>query len=336
MKNFVVSRSSRKVNCQLIIYFIFMFVCFYPVSVRSSDSEENKRILLFVSIEPQAYFVERIAGELVDVEVLVPPGKSPATFAPTPSLMVKLSKAKLFFSIGVPFEQAVIPKIKNFSTDLCIVDTAKGIELMPFNPSEREDSPLPHNSHDHKLLNTHDHKLLNTHDHKLLNTHDHKLLDPHIWMSPRLVKIQAANILDALLTVLPRHEAEFRRNYHDFMHDLESLNVKIRAALAPVKGETIFVYHPVFGYFAREYGLKQIAVEQGGKAPKGKELVKFIIKARKNRVHVIFVQSQFDRNTAEKMAAAIQGVVIPLDPLARDYINNLENMALTIKEVLSR
>ncbi len=315
MKNFVVSRSSRKVNCQLIIYFIFMFVCFYPVSVRSSDSEENKRILLFVSIEPQAYFVERIAGELVDVEVLVPPGKSPATFAPTPSLMVKLSKAKLFFSIGVPFEQAVIPKIKNFSTDLCIVDTAKGIELVPFNPSEREDSPPPppHN-----------------------NSHDHKLLDPHIWMSPRLVKIQAANILDALLTVLPRYEAEFRRNYHDFMHDLESLNVKIRAALAPVKGETIFVYHPVFGYFAREYGLKQIAVEQGGKAPKGKELVKFIIKARKNRVHVIFVQSQFDRNTAEKMAAAIQGVVIPLDPLARDYINNLENMALTIKEVLSR
>ncbi len=248
---------------------------------------------VFVSIEPQAYFVERIAGDRVAVEVLVPPGKSPAVYSPNPSQMARLSRAGIFFTIGVPFERSFMPKIRGTVQGLAIVDTTQGIALRQFAGGGT---------------------------------------DPHVWMNPVLVKRQAENICSALCRAIPESADVFRTNLGRFQADLDRLDQTIATALAPVTGENIFVFHPVFGYFADRYGLTQMAVEVEGKAPKGRELAGFINQARAAKARVIFVQPQFDTRTAGKIATAINGAVVPLDPLARDYLNNLVAMAQTIKK----
>ncbi|MBI9089798.1 MAG: zinc ABC transporter substrate-binding protein [Desulfobacterium sp.] len=258
----------------------------------ASQAGAEAPLSVFVSIQPQAYVVERIGKKRVAVEVLVPPGKSPATYAPRPSQMAKLSRATLFFSIGVPFEQALMPRIKGASQELTLVDTIQGIPLRRFADGGG---------------------------------------DPHIWMNPILMKQQAITICNALIQKAPGSTDYFRANLEGLLADLDRLDRTIAKALAPLAGETIFVFHPVFGYFADQYGLTQMAVEVHGKAPKGRELAHFIKQAKAARIRVIFVQPQFDTRTAQKIATAINGAVVPLDPLAKDYITNLTTMAGTIK-----
>ena len=248
---------------------------------------------VFVSIQPQAYLVDRIGEERVAVEVLVPPGKSPATYAPRPAQMTRLSRATLFFSIGVPFEQALMPKVKGASQGLTLVDTTEGISPRRFANGGR---------------------------------------DPHVWMSPVLMKKQAATVCNALCKAAPDSREYFRANLERLLADLDRLDERVAEALAPLAGETIFVFHPVFGYFADRYGLTQMAVEVAGKAPKGRALADFIKKAKAARIRVIFVQPQFDTRTAHKIATAINGAVVPLDPLAKDYMTNLTTMAQTIRQ----
>ena len=296
------------------------------------------KIEVFVSIAPQAYFVQRIGGDRVGVSVLVPPGKSPATYAPASAQMVKLSRSLLLFTIGVPFEDALIPKIRAMAPGLSIVDTSQGISLRQLDGGkEILDQTNGHGKKALPIANGGDGELEHSgegregHDH-----HDHgvKGHDPHIWMSPVLVKQQAQTICDALIALVPEDEERFRNNLHSFQRDLDLLDQKIASVLQPFQGDTIFVFHPVFGYFADAYGLRQLAVERGGKTPKGRDLVSFIQLAKKNSVRVIFVQPQFDQRVALKIASAIHGVVVPLDPLAQDYIENLSHMALTIQKAL--
>lgn len=268
----------------------------------------HKPLPVFVSIQPQAYFVKRIGGDRVSVDTLVMPGKNPATYAPSPGQMSHLAKAKVFFRIGVPFEDTLMPKIKNSSKDLLIVDTQKGILLRKMEGGRRD----------------------------MAGAHHLHTWDPHTWLSPLLVKKQAETIYKTIVHLDPLGEPEYGANYSAFIKDLDLLHKKIKESLAPVKGGTIFVFHPAFGYFADAYGLKQMAVETEGKAPKGKKLSMFIKKAKKAGVRVVFVQKQFDRSAAGSIANAINGAVIPLDPLAMDYIKSLEEMADKVAEALKR
>ena len=291
---------------------IGLFICPFTVW-----GDTGGKIEVFVSIAPQAYFVQRIGGDRLDVSVLVPPGKSPATYAPSSEQMVKLSRASLLFTVGVPFESTLIPKIKAMAPGLDIVDTRRGIALRTFEDSGE--------------LN---HDVTDEHESEQAHSHGREAIDPHIWMSPKLVKLQAGTMCDALCALAPADASFFKNNLDSFERDLDLLDKKIAQVLLPLRGQTLFVFHPVFGYFADAYGLKQLAVERGGKTPKGKDLASFIQLARENQVRVIFVQPQFDQRVAAKIAAAIGGAVVPLDPLARDYMENLSRMAQTIETSL--
>ena len=271
----------------------------------------GKLIPVFVSIPPQAYFVERIGGNDVSVEILLLPGKSPATYTPSPDQISKLSKAKLFFRIGVPFENPLIPKIGSMSKNLSVIDTRKGIRL------RKIESGLGNNQNKHESDNSYGH-------------------DPHIWLDPSLVKRQALTIYEALANVEPAEKAEYHANYVALINDLDALDKKIRKALEPVQGDALFVFHPAFGYFADAYGLRQVAVEVEGKAPKGKDLSIFIKRAKKEKVRVVFVQPQFDKTAALKIATAINGAVVSIDPLERNYIHNLEEMAEKVAKSLEK
>ncbi len=274
----------------------------------STEQADGSAIPVFVSIPPQKYFVERIGGPHVHVSVLVPPGQSHHSYEPTPRQVVDLSRARVFFCIGLPLERQIVGKATAAVKTLRVVETQAGIELAA-NPD-----------HDHD------------HDHG-----DHDCggeLDLHTWMSPRLVKIQARHIAAELVRLDPDRAADYERNLTAFEADLDDVDARIAVALEPLKGREFYVFHPAFGYFAQDYGLKQVAVETGGKQPTARQLERLIARARESGVKLIFVQPQFARQSAEAVAEAIGGAVLPMDPMAEDYLSNLLDIAAKIQQAL--
>jgi zinc transport system substrate-binding protein len=159
-------------------------------------------------------------------------------------------------------------------------------------------------------------------------------LDPHIWLSVQNALRIAGTIQKTLLRLDPGGREVYEAGYNRLVEDLQSLDRRIAEILAPVKGEPFFVFHPSFGYFADAYGLQQIAVETGGSEPSARQLARLIEEAKRLEVRVVFVQPQFSQKSAETIAAEIGGAVVPIDPLARDYIDNLERMARAVEEGL--
>jgi zinc transport system substrate-binding protein len=270
---------------------------------------EERRIDVVVSIVPQATFVERIGGEHVRAEVLVKPGQSPHVFEPTPRQMAALSDARAYFSIGLPFEAALLGKIRGLNREIEIIDTGRGIERRHL---EGEQELVGHAG--------------------LAETPDGT--DPHIWLSPRLVKIQARNICDGLASIDPARADTYRANLSSFLTDLDTLDAELTAAFAAVRGQSFFVFHPAFGYFADAYGLRQVPIEVAGKEPGPRELAAIVERARSEGVRIIFVEPQFSDKTARAVAREIGGAVVSVDPLARDYLANLRRIADEVQKGL--
>jgi zinc transport system substrate-binding protein len=153
-------------------------------------------------------------------------------------------------------------------------------------------------------------------------------------MSPPLARRQAQNILDALIRADPAGEEAYRAGFEGFAAELDRVHAELTAALAPLRGRELLVYHPAFGYFAREYGLKQVAVETGGKQPSARELARLIELARERGIRVVFVQPQFSQAGARAVAEAIGGAVVPLDDLPSDYLANLRDLSRKVQEAL--
>jgi zinc transport system substrate-binding protein len=245
-----------------------------------------------VSILPQKYFVERIGGERVDVNVMVPPGASPATYEPKSEQLTALGKAAAYLSIGVPFESAWLDRIASANSEMRLVDTTRGIEKVG--------------------------------------------QDPHIWLSPTLVKTQAQTIYEALAQLDPTHEAEYEINLDSFIADIDALDADIRKTLAGVENRKFMVFHPSWGYFARDYGLEMIPIEVGGQEPSAAELAGLITTAKEEGIRVIFAQPEFSTRDAETIAREISGEVLLISPLAPDWLDNLRQVAETFAEVLSK
>ena len=157
------------------------------------------------------------------------------------------------------------------------------------------------------------------------------ILDPHIWLSPALVKKQAALIVEGLKSIVPEHAIDFDTNYHMFLDKIDALDAEIKSTLQASKGLRFMVFHPSWGYFAKDYGLEQIPIEIEGKTPKPAQLVKLIRYARENDISVIFAQPQFSQKSAKVVAKEIKGEVIFADPLAEDWITNLRDIAEKFK-----
>ena len=154
--------------------------------------------------------------------------------------------------------------------------------------------------------------------------------DPHVWLSPRNAEKIVINIYNALVQVDPENEEYYRRNLEAYLRELENLDKDIREILRNVRNRRFMIYHPAWGYFAREYNLTQIPVEKEGKEPTAQGLMALIDQARRLHMKVIFVSPQFDKKKAETIAENIHGRIVFLDPLAKDYVENLRSAALKI------
>lgn len=265
-----------------------------------------KPLEVFVSIAPQRYVVERIGGERVRVDVMVPEGKSPHTYEPTPSQLALLGKASVWFTLGLEFEGVLVNKVKKSYQRLLVVDTSQGIKKRLL--SEKETGEHAHEEDRAGAP------------------------DPHIWMSLRLAKIQAGHIRDTLISLDQAGKTIYEANYEALVKELDELDREISTMLAPYKGRVFFVYHPVLGYFADDYGLRQMAIEIGGKEPSSRVLSEIIQWAKKEKVRVIFVQQGFSRRSAEAVAKAINGKVEEFNPLSADYVGMFRRIATALVE----
>ena len=302
------------VNC---FYVVIVIICLgsLPIngcSQRPTPKSTAEKLQIIVSILPQKYFVERVGGENVSVEVIVEPGASPATYEPKPQQLRMVSKANAYISIGVPFENAWMNRITAANRQMLIVDTMQGIERMPMavHVHEEEEKPVLHDNAENP--------------------------DPHIWLSPQLVKLQAQTIYKALVQLTPEQADIYQANLESFLSDIEALDAELRESLAGLEQRKFMVFHPAWGYFARDYELEMIPIEVGGTEPSAAELATLIAEAKKEKIKVIFAQPEFSTRDAETIAQEIDGEVLLLDPLAPDWLKNLRYVSQTLAQVLSQ
>ena len=253
----------------------------------SAPAVADDRMRVAVSVPPQGYFVERIGGDRVRVEVMIPPGYSHDDYPLTPRQIVALSRARLYVAVGHPafaFERVQLRPFLATLPGVRVVDMSQGMRFLAGNGE---------------------------------GGHDHAGGDPHVWVAPSTVAVAARNIAAALSEADPAHAAEYRANLARFEIDVAALDREIRAGLAPFRGSRFMVYHPTWGYFAEEYGLRQVAIEAEGKEPSAQGLIQLIGEARRERVKVVFVQRGFPRKSAQVIAAAVGGTLVIAVPQYR-------------------
>lgn len=306
---------NQKFFAAFIIFDILVTIVIFVAIFRyfsNAETVDDGRLRVVVSIDPQAYFLERIGGDRISVETLVPPGKEPETYTPSPDKIKKLVQSRVFFRVGFPAEQSFLPRLESLAPKLLVVDTREKLDL-------RQADPHPHDDHE-------------GHSHATGCDCGIDGVDPHIWVSPALVKTQAETIRDALISLDPDGKAEYEANYERFHTDLIELQEEIREQLAPLQGKTIYVYHPTYGYFCDEFGLVQKAIEVDGKAPTPKSLADWIRNARHDEVRIIFVQPEFNRSAAEKVAESTGAKLVSHSTLDRDYFKSMRDLTALIRE----
>jgi zinc transport system substrate-binding protein len=279
---------------------VLVLAAFAPAPV----AEPSEPPVVFVSIPPQKFVVEHLAGDQVRVEVMLPPGASPATYEPTPRQMAALNGALLYLQIGVPFEGPVLAKLSSVAPGLEVVDCRQGIQLEPME-SHGDD-------------------------------HGHGPLDPHIWLDPMRMKTVAQTTARVLSEKLPAAAASIESSLTGLLAAIETTDRRVGTKLAPFKGRDLLVFHPAYGYFARRYGLVQVAVESEGKAPSSRQLAEIVDGLRGRKFPAIFVQPQFSQTAARRVADALGCQVVMLDPLAEQYLANLDAMADRIATAMAR
>lgn len=302
------------------LFFLFTGACDSKRESAAANSrarvEPAGPLHVFVSILPQADIVKRIAGERVEVEVMVGPGQSHHTYEPTPRQISRLAESCAYFQIGLPFERAVCDRIAKIAPSVRLIDTTRGVTFR-----EMTGCCAAHDEPSHRGERDDSH-----------SSHSHVGRDPHIWLSPRLVKVQARNIRDALVEIDPAGTADYDAGLARLEHDLDELDARIRARLKPFDGRAFLVFHPAYGYFADEYGLEQVAVEEDGKEPSARRLVELVARAKALGIKRVFVQPQFAVGGAKTVAEAIGASVVPLDPMTVDYERDLWTMAGRLAE----
>ena len=261
------------------------------------------KIHTIVSIVPEATFLKAIGGEHVAVTVMVGIGASPHNYEPKPLQMIEVSKAKLYFSIGVEFEKVWLNKFLDLNPKMQTIDLSKGIQKVHATHHEHEEHG--HNSHS-------------------CTAHT----DPHIWTSPQNVKIIVQNIYEALSHYDPKHQAYYLHNLQLYLAKIDYTHTQITALLSELpKGRHFMVFHPSWGYFAQAYDLEQMAVEIEGKSPKPRELIALLQKAKAHKVSAIFTQAEFSDSVAKIIAKELSIPVIKVSPLAPQWSKNLIDIA---------
>lgn len=242
-------------------------------------------IKVTVTILPQKQFVESVGGDSVDVFVLVPPGASPHSYEPTPSDLAEVSESDVYVTVGsgIEFELLWLDKIRELNPGITITNSSEGVPLI-----YGDGGP-----------------------------------DPHIWLSPKNVITITENTRDGLSAIDPSESEYYAENAASYIRELEELDSEISEEINASGVGVIMVSHPAWAYFARDYGLRQIAISEEGKEPTPAGIKKLVDEALEKNVSTVFVSPEFSTTDARAIAEEIDGSVAIADPLAEDYLGNM-------------
>jgi zinc transport system substrate-binding protein len=306
------------------------------------DSSAGDHLPAYAGIPPVAYLVEVIGAPRVKAGALLQPGQDPHTFEPKPQQILALGRAVVFFKIDMPFENMLIRKVEEGNANIRIVDVTQGIAKRavdepclethsegehrhpPTKSQAKETAPLSQNEGQSPIAQ------------KMEPSAARGEPDPHVWLSPPLLKKMAFNIAATLCEIDAQHAEEYRKNLSLFNNRMDALHARIERKLAPFRGRSFFVFHPGFGYFADTYGLKQAAVETGGRAPTPRQFRALVEKARADGATAIFIQPQYDPKSAQAIADALDAKVFIIDGLRENFIADIEDIAEKIEAALKR
>jgi len=315
--------NSIKFVAALLLVTVLISACSQPAP---ATSQNHERFTVSVSILPQKYFVERIGGEWVNVNVMVGPGDSPHSYEPKATQMTALSDSAVYFSIGVEFEHAWMDRIASANPQMQIVDLTQGFDLIEGVEHHHEEDAGHEEDADHAETDDQD---VEADDHA-----DEDELDPHIWTSPANGARMAQMIADTLIALDPDHADDYRANLDAFLSDITQLQSDITTAFEDLDTRKFMVFHPAWGYLAREFDLEQIPIEVAGSEPSAAELAALITEAKQEGITVIFAQPEFSTRSADYIASEIGGKVVLVSPLAEDWLENLRTVAQTFAEEL--
>lgn len=315
------------VRCSMLAGIVsFLFCLFiFPPAAWAADSAP---LPVVVTIAPQKYMLERIAGDAIHVDVLISPGADPHSYEPGPSLMRSAANAKAWFTIGMPFEDVWLERIRKLSPGLAVVSSIKGIKRVPFHfidsmeqAAEKHDKGPQDHSHTHNEPDGHDHGLAHgggSHE----QGHSHDGLDPHVWLSPMLVREMLPNMARELGRLIPARAPEFRARAREFAAELERLDEDIarRFSSVPENKRVFLTFHPSWQYFARNYQLRELSIEVDGKEPGPRSMQAVIDKAKQYGITTVFIEPQFSKSAARAIAQSIGANVAETDPLAEDLL----------------
>ena len=280
-----------------LIYILTLFIC----CACGHTPQQSEKPVITVTLEPLRYFTEAIAGDCFEVVSIVPKGSSPESYDPTPQQLVNLSKSQAYLRIGyIGFEQAWMKKLEANYPTMKVYDTSKGVDLIRAEGHH-------HGDHYHEGG-----------------------VEPHIWNSTRNASVIADNIYAALCEMDADHQPEYKQRLDSLKQVIARTDADVRTLLANADS-TFLIYHPALSYFARDYGLHQISIEEGGKEPSPATLKTLIETCRREGAQVIFVQQEFDQRNAQLIADELGIEIVPINPLSHDWAEEMLRVANALK-----
>ena len=253
--------------------------------------------IITVSILPQKYWVEQIAGDRFTIQVMVPPGVDYHSWEPSPKDMKNLSASSLYFSMGtLDFEKTYLSRFRSANPRMVVVGPPGDLNLIS-------------------------------------DDHGHGGTDPHFWLSCAEVRKTTAPMVQAILQADPAHADIYQQNYARFMLEIDTLETYLSGQLHPLKGRTVIIFHPALAYLARDHGFRQVSIEEEGKNPSARHMKEIVDLARQEQIRTILVQRQIDWEMAAGIADEIGGQVEVFDPLAYSWMDNLREIARILNHI---
>ncbi|MFW6279177.1 MAG: metal ABC transporter solute-binding protein, Zn/Mn family [Bacillota bacterium] len=295
------------------------------------NTEARASIKIAAGISPLETFVQKVGGENVETMTMIPQGYSPTNYAPNAAEMRKISEVQLYFTFVMPAEKAnILPEIDSFNNEIEIIKLndiiAEKYEPRYFGEKQTTDEKNTSQDNDHNQEEHEEEEEENSHNHSAGE------IDPHIWLSPQRVIYVVEIIAEKLSEIDPDNREYYQENAAEYQAELEKMAQEIKEKLAPIKGQTIFIYHPVIGYFTDEYDLEMEAIEKNGKKATPKRLQELIDLASKKNIRAVFHQASVDSKQTSVLASEIGAETVEITPLHRDYIASMKEIANLIYE----
>ena len=285
----------------VLLLFTGIFIAGTLIYFAASSQEEvnNGKIDVAVSIGPEVEFVKAVGGDKVNVILMVPSGSDPHTYEPLPGQLTRVSNAKMYAEVGTPveFEINYMGKIKSINPTMLVVNCSEGVNLIS-NTAENESDEV----------------------------------DPHIWTDPKNAEIMVENIYHGLVQIDPADKDYFQKNRDQYLKKLDELDKNATKLIKEKNSSIIIVFHPAFGYYAKEYNLTMIAAMINDEEPSPQRIAMLVDTAQKNNIHVVFTEPQYDPKYMQSVASQIGGRVVFVNDLDENYLQNMENISKAFSE----